>query len=189
MIDPRDITKFDRTQDELEEFYLFCLVVAGKNAMVQSTLLDRYLAQYDFTSAFDAILCSHTLGTLETDIIRSRLGQYTRLTRAFLQSAVTLKNKLDTCTVADLESIHGVGPKTARFFVLHSRADQKIAALDTHILRFLRDQGIDAPKGTPGAGTQYKKYENLFVEHASKSGMTVADFDLKIWKQYSGRDQ
>jgi hypothetical protein len=45
MIDPRDVTKFDRTQAELEEYWLFCIVAAGKTAMTQARLLDAYLQE------------------------------------------------------------------------------------------------------------------------------------------------
>ena len=44
MIDPYNITNYNRTQNELEEFLLFCIVVAGKTAYIQSRKLDEFLA-------------------------------------------------------------------------------------------------------------------------------------------------
>ena len=44
MIDPRKVTKFDRTLEELEEFMLFAIVVAGKNAFQQARKLEQFLA-------------------------------------------------------------------------------------------------------------------------------------------------
>jgi len=60
-----------------------------------------------------------------------------------------VKSNLDlaTCSVSDLEKIRGIGPKTARMFVLCARPNQKLAVLDTHILSFMREElGINTPK-------------------------------------------
>ena len=43
MIDPNNVTNPARTAAELEEFLLFCVVVAGKNADQQSLKLERFL--------------------------------------------------------------------------------------------------------------------------------------------------
>ncbi len=43
MIDPRKVTKFDRTPEELEEFLLFSVVVAGKGAFQQAKKLDEFI--------------------------------------------------------------------------------------------------------------------------------------------------
>jgi hypothetical protein len=102
------------------------------------------------------------------------LGQYTKLTKAFRQS---LNLNLKTCTIADLEAIHGAGAKTARYFMLHTRPNQRIACLDTHVIRHMRDLGLTDQKGTPG-GKKYAELEQVFLNLADQSGMSVADFDL-----------
>jgi len=43
MIDPSDVTKFDRTQAELEECLLFAIFVASKKATVQAQKLEQFL--------------------------------------------------------------------------------------------------------------------------------------------------
>ena len=43
MIDPSNVTNPARTPTELEEFLLFCVVVAGKNADQQTRKLERFL--------------------------------------------------------------------------------------------------------------------------------------------------
>lgn len=43
MVDPFNCTIFDRTDAELEEFVIFCLMVAGKNATTTSKLLSQFL--------------------------------------------------------------------------------------------------------------------------------------------------
>jgi thermostable 8-oxoguanine DNA glycosylase len=114
----------------------------------------------------------------------AKVGQYKRIYRALrdlAESGIDLK----TCTVEDLEAIHGIGPKTSRFIIMHSRPKQRLATLDTHILRWMRDQGIDTPKATPQSRKLYQKLEQKFLTLCDKCGMIPSQLDLKIWKQYS----
>lgn len=189
MIDPRYVTKFDRTEAELEEFWLFCIVVAGKTATTQARLLDGFIKNISDTpglTPFGAIEEARDDGDLMECLKLSRLGQYNRLEKAFVESITKLKGKLTTCSVTDLEAITGVGSKTARFFLLHTRKDQKIAVLDTHVLKYLRDQGLTTQTGTPPAGPKYAALEQIFLGEVAKSGMSAPDFDLHIWRTYSG---
>jgi len=186
MIDPRDVTKFDRTQAELEEFWLFCLTVAGKTAMTQAKLLDAFLTVNRTTptqTPFETIQELVDDDDLLTALKLSRLGQYTRLERAMRES---LSLKLSTDSVDAFEAIPGVGSKTARFFLLHTRADQKIAVLDTHVLRHMRDLGLTEQVGTPPKGPKYAALEQMFIDLAEKNNMSIADYDLHIWRTGSG---
>jgi len=92
---------------------------------------------------------------------------------------------LRTCSIDELESIFGIGRKTSRCFVMHSRRNAQCAGLDTHILKFLRSKGHDVPKSTPGSKKKYLEIENLFLKYAKKSNKTIAKFDLDIWKKYA----
>lgn len=183
LIDPLDVTHYDRTDAELELFFLFCQTVAGKTARVQARLLNDFLSKGNGGAPFDVIRDMDARGVLLTELKESRLGQYNRLEAGFRAS---LDLNLRTASLAELKSIKGVGNKTARFFVLHSRPDQKIAVLDTHILKYLGSCGYDVPKATPGE-KDYLRLEKIFLELADKSGKSVADFDLELWTQYSTR--
>lgn len=110
------------------------------------------------------------------------LGQYERLCQA-VEDMVKLPD-LHTVTVEQLENCFAIGPKTARFFLVHSRPNQKFAILDTHVLKWLRLNGISAPKNTP-QGRWYKHFEEIFLTFVKKSGKSVAEFDLMIWTQYA----
>ena len=92
---------------------------------------------------------------------------------------------LETCTAEDLEAIPGIGQKTSRFFITHSRPNQNYAILDTHILAWLKSLGYnDIPKSTP-AGKRYQEIEQLFLFEAKKRNVSAADLDLQIWKERS----
>ena len=89
----------------------------------------------------------------------------------------------------DLEKIHGVGMKTSRCFILHSRKDAQYAGLDTHMLKFLRSKGIDAPMSTPSSKKQYLTLEKYVLYYAQLAKRSPADFDLEIWRQYSVKSE
>lgn len=184
LIDPAAPISFNRTDEELELFWLFCGVVAGKTAKVQAQKLARFLERLPGTTPFVRIEQARLDGQLVTMLMRAKLGQYRRLGPFMTQSAARLAGKLKTCTLGDLESIHGVGPKTARMFLMFTRPNQRYAALDTHVLKHLKAEGYDVPKVTP-SGKRYLELEQTFLGLADASGMSVADYDLMIWKRYA----
>jgi hypothetical protein len=188
LVDPNNVINFNRSKAELELWWLFSAVVAGKTASTQARLLDRFLsdlpslhenhAHRPFMRIGGALAQGILLDRLKT----SGLGQYNRLCRQFTES---LNLNLQTCTVEDLEAIHGCGPKTARMFLMMSRPDQRFAALDTHVLKHLNANGIEAPKATPPAGKTYRRLEEEFLKLADAAEMPVADYDLMVWRKYS----
>lgn len=190
MIDPTNITKFDRTESELEEFLLFCILVAGKNSNVQAKKLEEFLqhALISIMSPFEQIKDIHS--NKSTDLLmywikRCKLGQYRRIWKCFTQ-LLSLQGKLSTCTIDDLEAIYGIGPKTGRFFLTHTRPNQSFGVLDVHLLRHMReDLGIPTPKQTPSSKRQYEKLEAKLLQEVKRSGKTTAEYDLDIWKKYS----
>ncbi len=190
LIDPTNVIKFDRTAGELELWWLFSLVVAGKTAATQARLLNNFLESLppanhpENDTPFERIYKARAQGYeyLMGKLKDSRLGQYNRLYGAFTES---LTLDLFRCTVDDLEDIHGVGPKTARMFLMMSREGVRHAALDTHVLKHLNANGVVAPKSTPPAGKKYRELEQAFLDLADRSGMTVAEYDLSVWKKYS----
>jgi thermostable 8-oxoguanine DNA glycosylase len=92
---------------------------------------------------------------------------------------------LKSVTRDELSSIWGIGMKTASCFIMHSRPDAKCAGLDTHVLKYLRDQGIEAPSSTPTSRKKYLELEQKFLGLVPSS-KTPAEFDLDIWLEYSG---
>lgn len=184
LIDPTDVINYHRSDDELELWWLFSAVVAGKTASTQTRLLDKFLQAIPSksTSPFERLRAAVAEGTLLDRLKTSGLGQYNRLNRMFEESlALDLRN----CKVDDLEAIYGCGPKTARMFLMMSRPKQRFAALDTHVLKHLRENDIDAPKATPSAGPTYKRLEEEFLKLADAANMEVSDYDLMVWKKYS----
>jgi len=116
---------------------------------------------------------------------RFGIGCYNHKAKAF-RELLASKIDLKTCDVDDLERIAGIGPKTSRCFLLHSRPNQTYAGLDRHVLRYMRDQGFSVPKSTP-TGAKYKKIEQEFIKIANKLGKSTSELDLEIWNKYRGK--
>lgn len=191
MIDPEKVTNYNFTDKELEEFILFWVCAAGKNGRTAARCLDKFIktyhAFYQNSTPFGVVLWLHALYDLPQTLKECGIGCYNSKARTFHELAVAkFRGELDlkTCSASDLEKIHGIGPKTARCFILHSRPNAQVAGLDTHILKHLRSLGYDVPKHTP-TGKKYLDIEKIVLMLAKEAGMTPAEYDLHIWNQYS----
>ena len=194
MIDPYNITNYNRTQNELEEFLLFCIVVAGKTAYIQAQKLEEFLTSVnkrlmmpEHINPFQSLKSAEQHGILFEEIKLAKLGQYRKIYSGFKYLAEKEYN-LSRMTPKILEEIPGVGMKTSRFFLLHSDSfyKDKIAILDTHILKFIKENIDDrAPKSTPVIPLTYRFWEDMFLSWCLNNNKNVADFDLEVWKSYA----
>jgi thermostable 8-oxoguanine DNA glycosylase len=193
-IDPYNINKFDRTEEELQLFLLFCIVVAGKTAYIQAEKLEQFLCSVnkrlmmpENAKPFQTIKSAEQHGILFEEIKLAKLGQYKKINSGFKYISEREYN-LNRMTPKILEEIPGVGMKTSRFFLLHSDTfyKEKIAILDTHILKFIKENIDDrAPKSTPVIPITYKFWEDRFLLWCEQNDKNVADFDLEVWKSYA----
>lgn len=199
MIDPFRITDYKRNPLQLEELLLFCVSVPGHNAKTTAAALEKFLDSRPPFSTIrlivdgppkqrdDESFLNFSIRTvlgfrrLRNAVKASGIGCYSRVTQSFWELAYSGLD-LKTCSAAELEAIHGIGKKTSRFFLLSSREGVRCAALDVHILRYLRSLGHAVPSSTPDSVKQYEKIEKVFLQEADRSGKTPAEFDLGIWK-------
>jgi len=193
MVDPSKITNYNLTGPQLEETLLFWVCAAGKNGRTAARCLDSLLKDIGGTKhPFKTIRAYwHWCMATPQDVIPFRfklkehgIGCYSNKARTMVELAHSKLN-LKTCTTDDLESIYGIGFKTARCFILHSRKDARVAGLDTHILKNLRALGYDAPMSTPSSKKQYLTFEKIVLSLADEAGMSPADYDLMVWNKYS----
>jgi thermostable 8-oxoguanine DNA glycosylase len=193
-IDPYKITNYNRTEEELQLFLLFCIVVAGKTAYIQAEKLEQFLISVnkrllmpENVKPFQTIKSAEQHGILFEEIKLAKLGQYKKIFSGFKYISEREYN-LSRMTPKILEEIPGVGMKTSRFFLLHSDTfyKDKIAILDTHILKFIKENIDDrAPKSTPVIPLTYRYWEDMFLSWCAKNNKNVADFDLEVWKSFA----
>lgn len=191
-IHPCRITRFDRTPAQFEAFVLFAYFVAGYQSSTVAPRLNRFLAANvrDGETPFRAVARLAAAGTLAAQLAAFGLhGQIKRRTIGLPQLAAL--NVADFATVdpaaliARLETVHGMGAKSSRFVLLHSRPDVRCAVLDRHILRFLAAAGHKVPKKfkTPKSTRQYARLEAAFLAAAHERRMTPAALDLALWTE------
>lgn len=123
----------------------------------------------------------YDLGMLSEDTLikllqKHRTGQYNRIASAIIGSS---KLCLRTCSLDELLSVKGIGDKTARYFLVYTRPNQKHAVIDTHIKKYLIDKGHDI------SGLSYAELEKLMFYEQKNSGMEMHEFDLWVWSQYA----
>lgn len=194
---------FDAKVPELEKFVLVNMFVAGKNASVQQAKLDQ------FVNCVRRDLGEHivdTLGVLSaihnvlpnTEVNDKVLGwlkevksgQYSRLTNGIVQLAEHIgagKIDLKNCNRSQLIKIKGIGYKTASMFLMYTRRNgPPVACLDTHILKYLREetQTPNVPLTTPVVKAEYRRLEDAFLAIVRTTGKSVAEFDFEIWSRY-----
>jgi hypothetical protein len=197
MIDPCNVTNPARSPAELEEFLLFCVVVAGKNADQQAAKLERFLGG---RSPFAFVRRCVADASLGARLREARLGKYTLLARS-LGMLARSGIDLGTCTWRELTAFPGIGIKTAKFFVLHSRAGEMHGVLDTHVLSWMREHGPSAgrrafavPRHSPQDPLNYAFWETVYFgmvcARAHPGGgsrpLDWARFDLDLWKERRG---
>lgn len=192
MVDPRKVTVYDRTTGQLEEFLLFCVAVANKNADRTAASLEsllEYGRDHSSGSPFDIIKALAEKDDLPSLMKGFGFGCYNDKAH-YLLSTAKCGLDLRTATVDELEKkIDGVGMKTARYFVLHSRKNARVACLDTHVLKWLDYYtDHDIPSGAP-ARKRYLELEQIFLKIADAMGVSPAVLDLRIWNKSRGSDE
>jgi len=186
MIDPTKISNFNLTNYELEEVMLFWVLVAGKTAIRITKSLNAILNQLGGATPFEKIRGAGK-ENLPQVLKDNGVGCFNNKSKA-LWDLVNKGLNLRTCSVEELESVYGIGPKTARCFIIHSRPDANCAGLDTHILKFLKSKGHEVPSSTP-TGKKYRELEQIFLGYVKESGKSVAEFDLEIWNHYARKPE
>ena len=196
MIDPCNVTNSSRSHAELEEFLLFGIAAAGKNADQQAKKLEGFLKG---RNPFAFIRRSDREGRLEERLKAVRLGKYSLLTRSFRALAASGID-LRTCTWEELTRFPGIGLKTAKFFVLHSRENEMHGVLDTHVLAWMREhwapagrKGPPVPRHSPQDPRTYRFWETVYfgmvsARHhgAARAQVDWARFDLDLWRERRG---
>jgi thermostable 8-oxoguanine DNA glycosylase len=169
-------------QEELECRILYAIIVAGKSARFAEQAF-KQLFGTPTTSVFEIVRAWVKEGVLPERLRTARVGNYGKIERAF-KELVAAKIDLATCCPEELEKIHGIGPKTSRFYIIWTRPEARVAVLDVHILRWLRKLGHDVPLITPSQ-PRYARIEKLFLKIADESGLTPRQVDEQIWMKGS----
>ena len=184
MIDPFNLVRPVINSSELA---LFACSVQGKQAAIQSDKLNSiFEILYEMLPVYENMpfACIRALNDEELlDVLKQfRMGQYGRLIQSYRQLSYFKDDH--KFTLSELTNIFGVGPKTARF-ILGYGWNEPCAILDVHILKYLRQCGIDAPQQTPQDANTYLRLEREYFVLAEKAGLSTMELDEKIWKEYS----
>ena len=194
MIDAMNVTDYNRTPDQLERFLMFCCAVAGKNALTTDKAFDRLVTWVEDNSEIHdrgtllewwGALCETKLATPER-LKSFGFGCYNHRYKTFysLYKAKCEGFNFAFASTDDLETLPGIGMKTSRYFILHSRKNVPLAVLDRHVLRYLGEIGVEnVPESTPTKPSEYLRLEKEFLKTVPR-GKTPAQHDIDIWKLY-----
>ena len=181
------ITKYNRTDEELQEFWYYCILLSTKNHIRAYTHIKRYLCEMkEGETPFEYTKRLYLSGDLPRMLKFSELEKYKAIGASFLESC---KLDLRTCSIESLLNIYDVTNKLARFFILHSREGVSVVVLDSHILRYLRHFDEAVPIVTPINDRFYLKWEEyaLATLPSHFPGKTLAEIDSIILLNMANR--
>ena len=200
-INPKEITDLNRTKPQKEKFLLFCVLCAGKSSDVMAEKLEQLLEPVNSSgprfelkaTPLDYLVNLLRNGRLREVLEKHKIGKYKLLTDfvAFFEPLV-MHYKKQEVTEWDRDELvlaPGISYKTASLYRMHCFGD-KIACLDTHVLRWLRVQGFKGvPKASPSNWDIYRHWENVFLGECYKREVEPNHFDLDLWKQATKKSQ
>ena len=186
MINVFNINDYNRNRHEREELLLLSIAVAGKTAYIIAPKIHRFIEICGKTGTpferIKSVLSQGGADLLREKLEEVKLGCYNSRTKGFIEAA-----NLDVfnCGIKELEQVTGVGFKTSRLFLIHTRPDARYCAYDVHIGKEMRLQGfLDAPKSTPTSYKEYLYWEQKWLSLVPKN-VTVGEFDIQTWNKYS----
>ena len=191
MINPKEITDYNRNDWDIQLFFIFCVAVAGNKSKVMarkvqdlSDGVSEEMGENPFyeTHPMETGVLHYLLGFDDVPdfglnkMKAHKFGKYGQWDKLFtyFQSmsqgqAFGLSDWLRNATIQQLERIPSVGKKTSRFFKLHSDPNAECVPLDTHILKFVRSRhGHDPdyiPKTTPTSIYEYQSIETFALKY------------------------
>jgi thermostable 8-oxoguanine DNA glycosylase len=172
---------------------LYCICVAGKKSEIESPKVRKFCVDPRFgfnLKPFNLIRKLLKVSSVEMDGLKQhlkkyRIAPYGQRYNSFVDAVTLLPDNLSEVTIDDLQKVRGISTKTSRFFLTHSREDFDEPVLDTHILRFLTEEGYDVPEATPQNPKVYARIAKIFSAIARAEDKSVTDLDLEVWTRYS----
>ena len=185
MIDPTRTTNYQATDQDLQEMIVFWILAAGKSGVLAARIAAhiRTLAETAGLSIFKWVL-EREKGYLRRCLRLRGMGCWTSKSETIDEIAWHCDDgilDLRLSSHEDLQRVRGIGPKTARCFVLHSRRNAKCIGLDTHMLFYLQLKGYEVPHHTPSNEAEYRRIEQFALHQAAVHDMNPAEFDLAVW--------
>ena len=190
IINPKEITDYNRNDWDIQKFFMFCIAVAGKKSeptvkkiqaisdQISEDLVENpyYETHPKETGILHYLLGIDDEGDYGLNVMKEhKMGKY-RIWGDFFEwwidqtwnferkhIPIFIEHVLRRFSVEKLEQIPGVGKKTSRFFKLHTDPDATCIPLDTHILKFLKSiyPTNYVPKNTPSSVSIYNQLEEV----------------------------
>jgi len=167
-------------QQEIQEF-LFCILTPQSNAekcWEAVTLLNQQKSPDEIKFTLRGRARFHNT---KTERILTACLIWPRI-----KSALQTKNKLELRNWV-AETVPGYGLKEAGHFLRNiGNSDNKIAILDRHILRNLKEQGVISSDKIKN-NRDYKTIEQQALYFSGKVGIPIDELDLLFWHKEHGK--
>lgn len=180
-VDSAKITNYNASKGELQALIIFWILAAGKTASSAERILLKLIP---FKNLPFEQLKKYSEKKLAEKLKSIGCGCYNNKAKTIYE-IVNSNYDLKKCSIEDLEKIFGIGKKTSRAFILHSRKQAKCAVLDCHLLKYLNFLNFpQIPSKTPSNKNEYIRIEKYFLYVCRKLNIHPANLDLEIWKLF-----
>lgn len=206
-VDPYHLNRWGYNTDVRQQCVLYCLASPGKQAWTTARSVWLFLARNPGDTPFQKVIArtegfdpnhpvrqNKTVGVLADELSRCGFGDYNALAASWAYAARNVNvDDPKSLSVANLVRIPRCNAKTARLIVENLvpceqrvEEDRRIAILDVHILRWLREvMGFkDCPETAPQSDKQYRHWETIWnqLRDEGKTGD-----DLTQWRGLASR--
>jgi thermostable 8-oxoguanine DNA glycosylase len=169
----------------------------GSSALEAVETLDVFNESHDPWALHDALVAlleqprfrpPRRDGSLRRFRFPRRKAQLICAARGWLLGVGSLVDGLDQLACererrAWLMGCPGLGPKSASWLLRNTGWANRLAIIDIHVARAMRDAGLLADNPWPG---DYVQVEQLFLEWCDRLGAPPAVFDLFVWEWQRG---
>jgi hypothetical protein len=169
LIDETNLTNYNRSTAELEEFLVFCIICGAEPDAGRAALLTANLMSSG--TGGEHAPFAHLRQIINVDSLLKRVEQAkvpkarAKAVTASLQEAVAREIDLRSVSLPALLTIPGVTPPVARSFLIHTRNGVRHVVLNHEMLTYMRSSGVvnDVPKELPTAEREYARLEWDFL--------------------------
>lgn len=176
------VEEFKKEKTDKEIFYNLCFaIMAPQTTFINNRKATAKLIEHDFYSKnIDDYLLYDLIR--KTRFYRQKTDRLSRAKKQFQDILECLRTDASSFDKREylVKNVKGLGMKAASH-LLRNMGCTDLAIIDTHVLKFLREE-------TPKNKKEYIEMEKTFNSKARDRDLSPAELDAIIWKQYSNTD-
>jgi len=178
------------TDEKIFEELSFCILTPQSKAKVCFKAIDRLKETGLLMSGYDKEIAKKIndvrfKNRKATYLVKAR-NFFSKDEKVAIKSALTKFKNIQECREWLVKNITGLGYKEASHFLRNIGFGEKIAILDRHILRNLKNLGVISEIPESLSRTKYMDIEKKMAAFSEKIRIPLSHLDLILWYKETG---